>query len=156
MARLIGAGHDFNVGGTNARALIELVLNAGVRDLDLVVNVRQIELVGDLLFDFGQITVRIRLALGVECPLYVALDLEIEDDARIRAADTFNSLDFLEVGAIDLCVVLHLSRLYQSGVELLIVTENPDLTHDLLTRPCQRDNLNPFWLTPGTIAAGVN
>jgi hypothetical protein len=37
--RPIGSGHDFNVGGPDARALIEFVLNAGVRDLDLIVNV---------------------------------------------------------------------------------------------------------------------
>ena len=42
VARPIGAGHDFNVGRPNARALIEFVLDAGIRDLDLVVNVGQI------------------------------------------------------------------------------------------------------------------
>src|SRR6266849_142042 len=156
MARPIGASYDFNVGGSNPRALVKVVLDAGVRNLDLVVNVGQTEFVGDLLFDLVEIAVRIGLALSVECPLHVALNFKVEDHARVRPAKTLNSLHFFEISTIDLSVMLHLSGLYEARVKLLILSETSDLLHDLLAGTRQRDDLNPLRFSPRTIAAGID
>jgi hypothetical protein len=49
MLRAIGGGHDFDVGEGRLRPLVKLVVNASVWNFNSVIDIRQIEALGDFL-----------------------------------------------------------------------------------------------------------
>lgn len=53
-------------------------------------------------------------------------------------------------------VVFHLAGLYQAGVEFLVGTQINDLPDDFSPRCSQSDDVNPFRLTPRTVAVCVD
>jgi hypothetical protein len=101
-----------------------LVFDAQVREMDLVIEVRQVVFVRPFL-DL------VRLAIGpairiiavpislVEPLLVLTLELVVEGDAIDACPAVREALGFAEVRAIHLRVVFHLARLLQTRVELL-------------------------------------
>ena len=121
MGAAIVAGHDLDVLMPRA-AVAVLVLDAGVREPDVPIVVRQLVLPRPPRNLFG-LTVRPAVAVLlaaialVEEALIVALELVVEDDAPNPTALAAQALLGALVGAIDLGVVRQLARLPEAGVE---------------------------------------
>jgi hypothetical protein len=104
---------DFDV--LVAVASVELVLDAEVREVDVVIEVRQVVFAGPF-FDFRRVAIRSPVAVGsaaivlLEPRLILALELLIEDhpmDVRALLAQAFL---LAEIGAIELSVMGQLAR----------------------------------------------
>jgi hypothetical protein len=102
------------------------VFDPEVREVDVVIEVREVVVVGPFL-DL------VRLAIGpairivavpislVQPLLVLTLELVVEDDAIDARPAVSEALGFTEVRAIDLGVVFHLSRLLETRVERLLM-----------------------------------
>jgi hypothetical protein len=62
----VGCGHDFDVREGCLRSLVEFVVDAGVRNLNLVVHMWKFESFSDLLLDLGEVPFRLSYAGAVE------------------------------------------------------------------------------------------
>jgi len=106
-------------------APVQLVFEPDVREMDLLIEVRQVVLVRPA-FDLSRVP--IRSAVAVRPPtirllqpfLILALELRLEDDAPNVGALLPEALFFAQVGAVHLDVVRELARATDACVERLL------------------------------------
>ena len=103
-----------------------LILDAGVREMDLVIEVRQVVLVRPLPNLIGRtigvaVVVVVVLVAHVEPALVIALQLMVEDDTLDMRAALQKTRFGLFVRAIDLEVVLQFALARQACVERLVM-----------------------------------
>jgi hypothetical protein len=114
---------DFNI--LAAATSIQLfVLDAKVREMHLVVEVRQVVFPCPLfdltLIAIGTSAVVVMIAIVlVEPTLVLTLEFVVEDDSLDACAAFLEARRFTFVGAIDLDVVFQFARFLETGVELL-------------------------------------
>jgi hypothetical protein len=108
-------------------ASVELfVFDPQVREMNLVVEVREVVVARPFLY-------LVRLAIGptaallavsiplVQPSLILALELVVEDDSFDACVALGEPLRLLQIGVVDLAIMLDLARLHEAGVELLAV-----------------------------------
>ena len=121
MGAAIVGGHDFDVLMPRA-AIAVLVLDAGIRETDVPIVVRQLVLTGPAR-DLGRLAIRPAVAVLpaaialVEEPLIVALEFIVENDSANPSALASQALVGALIGAIDLSVVRQLAGLPDARVE---------------------------------------
>ena len=101
-----------------------LVFDAQVREMDLVIEVREVVVVRPFLdlvrFAIGPTIAVVTVPITLVEPLLVlTLELVVEFDAVNACAALREALGFSQVRAVHLGVVFHLTRLLQTRVELL-------------------------------------
>jgi hypothetical protein len=131
------------------RAVDVLVFDPQIREMHLFVEVRQVVLACPA-FDLMRLAIRatvdvwpIRVAL-VKPALVFAFEFVVQDDAFHLCAALGELVSFAQVRAIDLRVVLDLARLYEPGVERLMVIVMAVRTMRVQQVPatvCEHDNV---------------
>jgi len=150
----VSRSHNFDVRESCLRSLIEFVVDAGVRNLNLVVRMWKFESFSDLLLDFGKVPFRLSFAGGVEGFLDFVFQFKIKLDAKILAPSVLDPPGFFEVGAVNLGIVLNFARLHQSVVKLLIEREFPSLVSQPLTVLGERYNFDALGAKPAPVITG--
>lgn len=90
--------------------------------------------------DGGHAARRIGLPLAVDRLLHVGLDLVVEAHAEVGAAVALDAIGLFPIRAVNLRVVLHLARLDQTGVDLLVFRKVAILNKEAAALPGQRDH----------------
>src|SRR5713226_6767639 len=129
-------------------------MDAGVRNLNLVVVVWKFESFSDLLFDLGEVPFRLSFAGGVEGFLDFVFQFKIKLDAKILAPSVLDPPSFFEVGAVNLGIVLNFARLHQAVVKLLIEWKFPSLVSQSLTVLGERYDFDALGAKPAPVIAG--
>jgi hypothetical protein len=114
-------GHDFDVNVVPPPILV-LVLDAGIREMDLLVEVRQVVLASPCLnlvwVSIGMAVVVVSVAITlVEPLLVVALELVVQNDALDSRTALLQTLRLAFERAIDLNVVFELPLAFNARVE---------------------------------------
>src|SRR6266566_5644945 len=120
MTGTVGGGRDFDVREGSPRSLIELVFDAGVGNLNLSVDDRKLDLIGDLLADVLHVSLGIGFALVMDRSMDLGFQLEVECDARICTAELLDPGGLFQISAVDLRVMLDLTPFDQASVNFLI------------------------------------
>jgi hypothetical protein len=108
----VGRGNYLDVGERSLRSLLEFVMDAGVRDLDLVAEIGKLESFSDLLLDLGYGPLRLSFAGGVEGLVDFVFELKIKLDAKSPAPTALDAFRLFKVGAVNLRIMLSFARLY--------------------------------------------
>jgi hypothetical protein len=136
--------------------LVEIVLDAGIGNLNAVVYKWQIKFVSHLLFDFGKVAGGRGFSLGIDSLLDFGFQFEVELDAKVLAPGLFYALSFLEIGAIDLAVVLDFAWFYQTRIEFLTLWQAASFADKALAGFRQSCDFQALDAADATIAAHVD
>src|SRR4029077_329794 len=104
-----GGGRDFDVREGGPGSLLELVFDACVGNLNLSVDHRKLDLVGDLLSDLLQVALGIGFSLVIDRSLNLGFQLEVEGNARIFATEALDPACLFQISTVDLGVMLNLA-----------------------------------------------
>ncbi len=129
-------------------------MDAGVRNLNLVVVVWKFESFSDLLFDLGEVPFRLSFAGGVEGFLDFVFQFKIKLDAKILAPSVLDPPGFFKVGTVNLGVVLDFAGLHQPVVKLLIEREFSSLVSQPLTVLGERYDFDALGAKPAPVITG--
>src|SRR6266478_5236254 len=97
----IGGGYDFDVGEGRLRSLVKFVMNASVRNFDSVIDIWQMEALGNFLLDLRDIALRFRFPRSVHCLVDVSLEFKIKLNAKILAPSALDLFRLFEISAVD-------------------------------------------------------
>src|SRR5258707_1345820 len=92
MLRTIGGGYDFDVGEGRLRSLVKLVMNASVGNFNSVIDIWQMEALGNFLLDLGDIALRFRFPRSVHGLVNVSFEFKIKFNTEILAPSALDSL----------------------------------------------------------------
>jgi hypothetical protein len=156
MAGTVGGGRDFDVREGSPGSLVELVFDACVGNLNLSVDHRKLDLVGDLLADVLQVALGIGFSLLIDRSVDLGFQLEVEGDARICAAELLDPGCLFQIGAVDLGVMLDLAPFDQASVNFLIRAELTTVPDKGSAGSGEGDDLDMLDFLEASVSAGVD